>query len=206
MLVLKIPEDEIIVLLQRMLSKKRFLHSVAVSKSAVGLAKIYGADQKKAYIAGLTHDVCKDISKEKQLQMADEFAIILTESERLCPKLWHAIVGSEYIKRYICDDAEIVSAVRYHTTAKADMKLLDKIIYVADCVSSDRDFPGVEEFRQLSRESLDEVIFKMCRVVLSELLDEGFPLHPDTLSAYNQLCVNKLEVLYGTETCFDQTK
>lgn len=183
--------------LKNRLSEKRYLHSLAVSESARRLALRYQSDPEKAAFSGLVHDVCKDESKEKLLQMAKEFGIILTESERLCPKLWHAVVGAAYVGRFFTDDSDIINAVRYHTTARPNMSLLEKIIYVADCVSADRTYPNVSKLRELSEKSLDSVIFEMTRITISELAESGFPLHRDTVDAYNQLCLKNSEALYG---------
>jgi len=150
---------------------------------------------RELQFAGLVHDVCKDDPKEKQLQMAEEFGIMLTESERKCPKLWHAIVGSGYTARFFTDDSDVIHAVRYHTTARKDMSLLEKIIYVADCVSADRSYPAVDKLRVLARKSLDGVIYQMVRITLSELAEAGMPLHEDTVAAYNQICLSR----QGTE-------
>lgn len=185
--------------LKSRLSAKRYHHSLQVAEAAVSLAKRYGADVEKAQFAGLVHDVCKDETKDRLLQMAGDFAIILTKSERLCPKLWHAIVGAAYVRKYLTGDIEIIDAVRYHTTAKADMSLLEKVVYVADCISADRDFPGVERLRALAGQSLDGAIWEMTRMTLEELSENGAPLHEDTVAAYNQLCVSKAEALYGNQ-------
>lgn len=196
----KMKQDEIKKELKNRLSEKRYLHSLAVSEAARSLASKYHCDPQKAAFAGLIHDVCKDDSKEKQLQTAKEFGIMLTESERCCPKLWHAVVGAAYAERYFTDDQDIICAVRYHTTARADMSLLEKIIYVADCVSADRDYPNVSKLRMLSEISLDSVIYEMTRITIQELADSGYPLHQDTIDAYNQQCILRLknsEALYG---------
>ena len=176
-------------MLKARLSPQRYKHSLAVSRAAVSLAKRYDCDVQKAELAGLIHVVCKDDSKEVQLQTAEEFGIILTEFERNCPKLWHSIVGAEYVRRYIIDDDDIVNAVRYHTSARADMSLLEKVIYVADCISSDRTFKGVSQLRSQAKKSLDSVILSMTRTTLEELVSSSLPLHSDSVNAYNQLCV-----------------
>lgn len=180
---------EIKKMLKARLSPQRYKHSLAVSRSAVSLAKRYDCDIQKAELAGLVHDICKDDSKEVQLQTAKEFGIILTEFELSCPKLWHSIVGAEYVRQRIIDDDDIVNAVRYHTSARMDMSLLEKVIYVADCISSDRTFKGVSQLRTLAKKSLDGVILSMTRTTLEELVRASMPLHSDTVNAYNQLCV-----------------
>lgn len=184
--------------LKNRLSEKRYRHSLAVADQAVTLAKRFDGDTKKSYFAGLIHDVCKDISREKLLQMAREFDIMLTKSELLCPKLWHAVVGAAYTERFFTDDADIIHAVRYHTTARKNMSLLEKIIYVADCISEDRTYPNVSKLRELSEQSLDSVIYEMTRITILELTEAGMPLHEDTTGAYNQLCFEKSEDNYGT--------
>ena len=180
---------EIKKMLKARLSPQRYKPSLAVSRSAVSLAKRYDCDIQKAELAGLVHDICKDDSKEVQLQTAKEFGIILTEFELSCPKLWHSIVGAEYVRQRIIDDDDIVNAVRYHTSARMDMSLLEKVIYVADCISSDRTFKGVSQLRTLAKKSLDGVILSMTRTTLEELVRASMPLHSDTVNAYNQLCV-----------------
>ncbi len=189
--------DEIKKELRNRLSKKRYLHSLAVSECAQSLALRYHSNPEKAAFAGLVHDVCKDEPREKLLQMAKEFGIMLTESEELCPKLWHAIIGAAYASRFFTDDLDIINAVRYHTTARKDMSLLEKVVYVADCVSADRDYPNVQVLRRLSETSLDSVIYEMTRITISELVSAGLPLHEDTTEAYNQLCLKNSEAFYG---------
>ena len=190
-------EETIKSLLKKQLTEKRYRHSLAVSEAAVQLAKRYGADVDKARFAGLVHDICKDETKDMQLQRAEEFAIILTESEQLCPKLWHAIVGAGYVKRFLSNDDDIIRAVRYHTTARAGMSLLEKVIYVADCISADRDYSHVEELRVLAEKSLDDVILEMTGITIRELVENGSPLHEDTVYAYNPLCIEKARAIHG---------
>ena len=90
------------------LTAKRFFHSLCVAEEAMKLAEKYGCDTEKAYVAGILHDIMKDISKEEMLKMFKEFDIMLTDVEKQAPKLWHAILGSEYIRRELkIDDEEI---------------------------------------------------------------------------------------------------
>ena len=111
------------------LTERRYIHSLCVADEAVKLAEKYGCDKEKAYTAGILHDIFKDTPKEEMLKMFDDFGIILNGVEKQAPKLWHAILGSEYIKRVLkINDDEIISAVRYHTTAKAGMTLLEKVM------------------------------------------------------------------------------
>ena len=136
-------------IIRPMLSEKRYNHSVCVAREAVRLAKRYGADGKKAEIAGILHDIMKETPPEKQLKYMQKFGIMLTDTQRRTPKVWHQICGAGYIEHVLgITDEDILSAVRYHTTGRAGMSLLEKIIFTADYISADRDYNGVEEIRQ----------------------------------------------------------
>lgn len=174
------------------LSEKRFFHSECVAKRARELAVRYGADPKKAETAGILHDIMKDTPQDEQLKMMDQFGIILTDVERAAPKLWHAMLGAAYLKNKLkIDDAEILSAVRYHTTGRKGMTLLDKILFIADFTSDDRDYPGVEEIRKAADKSLDEAMIAGIVFTIKDLADACKPIHPDTIAAYNQTVLSR---------------
>ena len=170
------------------LSEKRFIHSCNVSKEAVKLAKLYGADVQSAETAGLLHDIAKDMQGPAQLQIIEKYSIILDNVESAAPKLWHAIAGSLIIKNELgIQDQDIINAVRYHTTARAGMSLLEKIIYLADFVSADRTFAGVEQLRTAVYRSLSEGLRASLDFSIDELMTKGSPLHLDTVRARNEL-------------------
>ncbi len=178
-------------LLSQMLDDYRYNHSICVADESKRLADKYGADSQKAYFAGLVHDITKNYSREEHLKIFDNFGIILSDVEKNSDKLWHAMSGSVYIKEYLgVDDNDIVSAVRYHTTAKSDMTLLEKVIYVADFTSADRNYPDVDVMRQLSDKSLEEAMIYALKYTIDELIDRNAVVHPDTLCAYNFLISN----------------
>ena len=150
-------EEEFVSLLKERLDEYRFIHSLNVAKSAVSLAERYGADKEKAYIAGLLHDVTKNESKENQLQIMKDNGIILSHTEENNPKLWHAISGAVFAEKVLnVTDGEILGAIRYHTTGKDRMTLLEKVIYIADYISEERNYPDVDVMRSLSKESLEK--------------------------------------------------
>ena len=168
------------------LSERRFHHSECVAKMAKQLAERYGADPKKAWEAGILHDILKEQPKEEQLKMMDEFGIILTDEERSAPKLWHAFLGAAYLERRAgISDREILNAVRYHTTARPDMSLLEKVLFVADFISEDRSFDGVETLREAAQESLDKAVLLGCAMTVQDLAENHLTIHPDTIAAYN---------------------
>lgn len=114
-------------LIKSRMGEKRYIHSLNVAKEAVRLAKLYGADVKKAEVAGLLHDVTKETPPQEQLKLIKASGIILSEVQKVSPKLWHAISGAAYIRMQLSvTDPDIVSAIRFHTTGRAQMSLLER--------------------------------------------------------------------------------
>lgn len=184
--------SEFIAVLQSRLNNKRFIHSLAVADEAKRLANMYCADAEKAYLAGLLHDITKNTDREEQLKLFERFGIIPTDIERNAEKLWHAMTGSAFVKYElgVCDD-EIISAIRYHTTARSSMTLLEKILYLADYTSSDRDYDGVDEMRRLVDIGLAPAMEFALSYTVEDLAKNRMPIHPDTLDAYNEVFLEK---------------
>lgn len=169
------------------MSDKRYHHSICVSEAAVGLARRYGADVQKAETAGILHDIMKDLAPERQLSMMEAYGIRLTDVERSAQKLWHAMLGAEYLRKELhIADTEILDAVRYHTTGRKNMTLLDKILFIADFISADRDYPGVEKLREAAEKSLEEAMIEGFSYTIADLANSRKAIHPDTVEAYNQ--------------------
>ncbi len=175
-------------LLRSRLTEKRFFHSLAVAKEGVRLAEKYCCDTEKAYLSGLLHDICKDTPQKEQLQLFGQFGIILDAVEKNAPKLWHSLLGAEYIKRVLkLDDPEIIDAVRYHTTAKAGMNLLSKIIFLADFTSEDRNYPGVEDMQKAVDVDLDTAMYEALKFSVEDLIENNKEVHSNTLEAYEEI-------------------
>lgn len=184
--------EEYKALLKSRLSDYRYNHSLCVAQSAVELAKKYGADPAKALVAGLLHDVTKEAEKAEHFALFEESGMALTELERRNPKLWHAMSGAAYIRvKLNIDDEEILSAVRYHTTARANMTLLEKVIYIADFISADRVYDDVDIVRELAKKSLEETMEYTQVYSINELLKKHSPIHPDSVACYNDIIMNK---------------
>ena len=172
------------------LTDKRYHHSVCVAEEAWRLALLYGADAETAYLAGLLHDIAKEMKKREQLQKMAEFGIILDTVEKNVPKLWHARLGAILIEReFSVNDPALLNAVRYHTTARAGMALIEKILYLADFISADRQFDGVEEVRQAAAEGLDAGVRAGLRFTIRAQAADNEPIHVDAIEAYNELCI-----------------
>ena len=180
-------------LLEKLLTPKRYVHSLCVADEAKRLAKKYGADEEKAYLAGLLHDITKNIIDEQQLQMFRDFDIIPDSITKNSFKLWHAVTGAGYIKNILeIEDEELLLAVRYHTTARKDMTLLEKILYLADFTSADRDYDDVDVMRKKVDISLNEAMEYALSYTITELVQKGAPIHTDTMEAYNQIMEEKI--------------
>lgn len=180
--------DEYKAIIAERLTKGRYEHSCMVCEEAKKLAEKYGADIKKAETAGILHDIMKDTDKAVQLQIIGKYSIILDNVESGANKLLHAISGAAVIEHELdVNDPEILNAVRYHTTARAGMSLLEKIIYLADYISADRKYEGVEPLRAAVYQSIETGMRAALDFSISELLTKGAPVHLDTVRARNEL-------------------
>ena len=174
-------------ILQQRLNPKRYNHSLCVADEAVRLAKKYGGDIDKAYLAGLWHDIAKNATQEEHLHIFGEFGIMLNDIEKSAEKLWHAISGAAYIEHILgIKDQEIITAVRYHTTAREDMTHLEKLLYLADFTSADRDYDDIDIMRQRVEISMEAAMSYALSYTINDLVLRGKPLHLDTVKAYNQ--------------------
>ncbi len=181
-------DEQFKAIIRTRLSDYRYHHSLCVADEAVRLAERYGADEKQAYTAGILHDIMKDADANAQLQILADFDILLDEVERVSPTLWHARAGEAFIRHILqLPDEDILTAVRYHTTGRAGMSLLEKILFVADFTSADRTYDDVDEMRRLSDVSLEAAMEYGIAYTIHDLLNKGRPVHPDTLAAYNAI-------------------
>ena len=92
-----IDSEEIKSLLKERLSKKRYNHSLNVATEAQRLARLYGADPVKAYLAGLLHDICKELPHSEQEELMLEGDMELTGTELSSKSLWHGPAGAFYV-------------------------------------------------------------------------------------------------------------
>lgn len=191
-------DAQYIEILREKLTERRFIHSLNVADSAKELAKIYGCDEGIAYTAGLIHDCCKDTPAGLQLSYMIENGLQLSQIEIDTAKLYHAMCGSVYIKKeFGIENQDIINAVRYHTTGRKNMSLLEKIVFIADFISAERDYNGVEIMREKATRSLDEAIVEGLSFTIKELIDSGRVVHPDTVDAYNDAMMSILKQKTG---------
>ena len=171
-----------------MLKPSRYKHSRCVMERAVELAEKNGADVIKAKLAGLLHDIMKNVPEKEMLQFIEDSGIILLYADLCAPQLWHAIAGAAYLKEKLgIDDPDVINAVRYHTTGRAGMSKLEKVVYLADLTSADRDYPDVKKARKIADRSLDEGVLYGSEFLIADLVQKERVLHPDTLACYDEL-------------------
>ncbi len=178
--------------IKKRLNPDRLYHSLNVADEAKKLAKHYGADEQKAFTAGLLHDILKNTPDSELLQYFERNGIMLTETERASRKTWHAMAGADFLRRELhVTDEDILSAVRWHTTGRAGMTLLDKVLFIADFISADRDYPGVERMREKAYVSLEDAMLEGLQFTINELVENAWPVHEDSIRAYNELVINR---------------
>lgn len=176
------------------LTPQRLYHSICVAEKAKHLAERYGADPDKAYTTGLVHDIMKNESVETMLEIIENDGQTLTESEKAITVTLHAIAGEIYLRKNLnVTDEEILSAVRWHTTGKENMSLFEKIIYVADLVSDDREYPDVKEVRQLAEENLDKTLLRGLSFTIEDNAKKYKFIHNDTVKAYNYYLAERIK-------------
>ncbi|MCR5653400.1 MAG: bis(5'-nucleosyl)-tetraphosphatase (symmetrical) YqeK [Ruminococcus sp.] len=179
---------EYLSLINERMGERRYIHSVNVAKSAVELARHYGADVEKAEIAGILHDCCKEIPRDEMLQIMTDGGIILDAVEKGTSKLWHAIAGSVFVRDNLkINDDDIINAIRYHTTGRAGMSLLEKVIFIADFISDERDYKGVEIMRKKAFNCLEDAMLFGLQFTITDLTARKLTIHTNALACYNDI-------------------
>lgn len=177
---------ELLQILEKELSPKRFRHVLGVEQAAIHLARKNGADVEKASIAGLLHDYAKERSPK-------EFKAKIKE-HHMDPDLlnwgnfiWHGVVGAEIVRDELnIQDEEILNTIRRHTVGAVNMTTLDKIVYVADFIEAGRDFPGVDLARAVAESSLDQAVIFETKHTIEYLMSQDNAVYPEAILTYNR--------------------
>ena len=178
-----LPIEELEAVVTALLKPSRVAHVLGCRQTAKKLAKIHGADPTDAQRAALLHDITKALDGDHQLTLCREYGINLDDFSANNPKTLHALTGSLVAKRIFGENEAVVAAIRSHTTGKADMNTLQKIIYVADYMEPNRDFPGVEQLRQLAYTDLDGALKLGLTMTLQLLMEQGRDISPESRQA-----------------------
>ncbi len=179
----KLSLDELRCVALSYLKPKRMAHVLGTEEEAVRLARRYGVDEREARTAALLHDCTKKLGIDEQLALCEQYGVHLDEMQTWALKLQHAITGAEVARDVFGVSDAVYEAIRWHTTGKADMTALEKVIYLADYIEPTRDFPGVEELRKAVYEDLDRGLLLGLQMSVQEMENWGNPVHEDTLRA-----------------------
>ena len=182
-----LPMDKLEQVVVSLLNPNRVRHVLGCRDTAVALAERWGADVTDAARAGILHDITKAIDGPLQLTLCDAYGKLLDDFSKRYPRTLHALTGSMVAQRIFGENPAVVSAIESHTTGKANMTLLEKIIYVADYMEPNRDFPGVEKLRELAFTDLDGALKLGLEMTLEHLKAQGAEVSPASRSALDWL-------------------
>lgn len=178
-----LPMEELEPIVVRLLNPNRVRHVLGCRDTAVELAKRWGADETDAARAGILHDITKALDGPLQLTLCRAYGKILDDFSQKYPKTLHALTGSLVAERIFGENDAVVSAICWHTTGKADMNLLEAIIYVADYMEPNRDFPGVERLRELAFTDIQAALKLGLEMTLEHLKRQGSEVSPASRDA-----------------------
>ena len=181
--------------LKKILSERRYVHSLGVAEEAEKLARRYGADQSKAYLAGLVHDCAKEFPPEEMEGiLKTEYGVPVDSMSRLMPKILHGPLGAcEAQRKFEIYDPEILDAIKYHTTGNANMDILAKIIFVADKIEDGRKYKdeehmeSLEKARKIALQNLNEAVLYEIDESLVYTIRKKKLIHPDSIATRNKM-------------------
>lgn len=178
-----LPMEELEPIVVSLLNPNRVKHVLGCRDTAVALAKRWGAEVTDAARAGILHDITKAIDGPLQLTLCDAYGKLLDDFSKRYPRTLHALTGSMVAQRIFGENDAVVSAIEFHTTGRANMTLLEKIIYVADYMEPNRDFPGVERLRELAFTDIDAALKLGLEMTLEHLNRQGAEVSPASAGA-----------------------
>lgn len=178
-------------IVEGILPKKRFDHTLGVVETAKKLAERYHENIEKAALAAMLHDIAKFFSKEDMIEVIKRREDIPDDLLEYHLSLWHAPVGAAHVEeKWGVTDPGILNSIIYHTTGRKNMARLEKIIFLADYIEPGRDFPGVAEAREMASQDLDLGVANALGNTIVFLVSRHQQVYPDTIKAYNDLIEN----------------
>ena len=180
--------------IRNLMSDYRYNHTLSVVKECKDLAKLFGIDEEKLVNAAYLHDITKEMPIEKQLRLCETMGIEVDADTLRSPKTLHSFTAPALIMRDFPQyaDKEVLSAVRYHTTGRADMTLTEKLLYLADYIEPTRIFEDCKRTRNYFytdicdiEKRLNDTIVLSLKYTISDLLEKGEFIHPETIECYN---------------------
>ncbi|MBN6186235.1 bis(5'-nucleosyl)-tetraphosphatase (symmetrical) YqeK [Aneurinibacillus sp. BA2021] len=186
--------EQLLEAVRQQITKHRYEHTVGVMETAISLAHQYGADPEKAETAAILHDYCKFWPEEEMRRIIENTPHIPKDLLDYDKELWHAHVGAEVVRRDLgIEDEEILDAIRYHTSGRENMTVLEKVVCLADYMEPGRHFPGVDEIRAAAEEDLDRALAKGLGGTITFLVNREKSIYPLTVLARNSLVKPKMK-------------
>ncbi|KHO38252.1 phosphohydrolase [Clostridium tetani] len=184
-------EEEIEDYLKKNLKEKRFLHSLRVKDMAIKMAKFYNIDIEKTKMAALIHDCAKNKKNEELINIVKKYGYDIDKECEKNIQLLHGLVGTIIAKNLMgIKDQDILNAIRYHTTGRENMTMLEKIIYLSDYIEPGRKYPGVEKVRELAFQDIDKALINSFNITIKYVIEKDQVLHLDTIKGRNFLLKN----------------
>ena len=171
--------DKSILSAEKLMTPKRWQHTLGVRKQAVEYAVLHHISPIHAALAALLHDSAKCLPFEVMLSYAHEAGI--TDPTFLSsPAMLHGPVGA-YVarKQFSITQPDVLNAITYHTVGRAEMSKLEMCIFVADATEPGRDqYPGLKRLRRLAQRSLEAAVLLSLNLTKQHLLVTGKPFNP----------------------------
>ena len=169
------------------ISEKRFRHTEGVIKRAIEYAEVYGVNIEDVKYAALAHDIAKEISMEESLKLIEKYNIELDDIEKINFNLIHAKIGAEIVKEKYGFNEDIINAIRFHTTGRENMSVLEKIIFLADATEEGRTYEELDMLVNMIKKDIDEGMIYTLKWTFNDITNKRFLLHVDSVKAYNFL-------------------
>ena len=182
--------EEIIKIAKETLSEKRFKHSYEVMQRCEELAKIYDIDTNKAKLVGIAHDIAKEMPNEEKFKYIDENNIEIDDIEKNNGALLHGKIGADICKKRFGFTEEMARAVRIHTTGNNNMSILDKILFIADSTSDDRNFDNLDYIVDLGNTDINKAVLYIVEYKIKSNTERNKTIHPNSVLAREDIIKN----------------
>lgn len=180
--------------LKKVLSEKRFNHSIKVLEVSLDLAEIYKVDKEKVAIAALLHDYCKEYPREELIETCRKYFPEETCAYLNAGQILHSFAGAHFVEKCLkISDSDILNAIKYHTTGREQMELIEKIVYLADAIEPTRSYAHVDEIRKLAKENIDLAILFEVNRKIEHLISTDSIIHHNTIELRNWLITEVLK-------------
>lgn len=181
--------------LKENLTEYRYIHSLGVMEMAEELATIYNVDVESTRLAGLLHDIAKEMTEEESLKYVAENSIAIDDIEKINVSILHGKIGADIAKKKYGVNEQIQKAIQYHTETNPNMDTLAKIIYVSDKIEKNRKSEkfDLEYERNLVKEDIDAAVLFIIDASIKKVIKKGKLLHPTIVETRNKIIMNKMQ-------------